>query len=116
MTGHAEGHRVHRARIGGRQASGDIVDDGEHVVGVRLLGPVCAAPDLIEECLEGKDARKPVEADAPRARCCPGPRYQVLARTPIGFAFTRLAEDALEDPGAFTFHATAGAPGPRLGG
>ncbi|WP_406172024.1 hypothetical protein OIE52_50300 [Streptomyces canus] len=30
-------------------------------------------------------------------------RYQVLARTPIGFAFTPLAKAALEDPGAFTF-------------
>lgn len=29
--------------------------------------------------------------------------YQVLARTPIGFAFTPLAKAALEDPGAFTF-------------
>jgi hypothetical protein len=28
--------------------------------------------------------------------------YQVLARTPIGFAFTPLAKAALEDPGAFT--------------
>ncbi|QIB49470.1 hypothetical protein [Streptomyces aureoverticillatus] len=29
--------------------------------------------------------------------------YQVLARTPIGFAFTPLSEAALEDPGTFTF-------------
>jgi hypothetical protein len=29
--------------------------------------------------------------------------YQVLARTPIGFAFTPLANAALEDPDAFTF-------------
>ncbi len=29
--------------------------------------------------------------------------YQVLARTPIGFAFTPLAKAALEDPAAFTF-------------
>ncbi|MER7694323.1 hypothetical protein [Streptomyces sp. NPDC097610] len=29
--------------------------------------------------------------------------YQVLARTPIGFAFTPFARTALEDPGAFTF-------------
>ncbi|MFI0092027.1 hypothetical protein [Streptomyces bobili] len=28
---------------------------------------------------------------------------QVLARTPIGFAFTPLARAALEDPDAFTF-------------
>lgn len=28
--------------------------------------------------------------------------YQVLARTPIGFAFTPLAKDALEDPGGFS--------------
>ncbi|MFG2540099.1 hypothetical protein ACGFU4_33170 [Streptomyces sp. NPDC048511] len=28
--------------------------------------------------------------------------YQVLARSPIGFAFTPLAKAALEDPGAFT--------------
>ncbi|MFB6819702.1 hypothetical protein ACFCV8_34760 [Streptomyces sp. NPDC056347] len=29
--------------------------------------------------------------------------FQVLARTPIGFAFTPLAKAALDDPGAFTF-------------
>ncbi|WP_328982803.1 hypothetical protein OG258_49280 [Streptomyces mirabilis] len=29
--------------------------------------------------------------------------YQVLARTPIGFAFTPLAKAALDDPDAFTF-------------
>lgn len=46
----AEDLLVHRARIGRCQASGDTVDDGEHAVGVRLLGLVRAAPDLIEEC------------------------------------------------------------------
>ncbi|MGX1471305.1 UNVERIFIED_CONTAM: hypothetical protein RKD50_000113 [Streptomyces canus] len=30
--------------------------------------------------------------------------YQVLARTAIGFAFTPLANAALEDPGAFTLN------------
>jgi hypothetical protein len=36
--------------------------------------------------------------------------YQVLARTSIGFAFTPLANAALEDPGAFTLTRLLGLP------
>ncbi|MGV9895814.1 hypothetical protein [Streptomyces tendae] len=40
--------------------------------------------------------------------------YQVLARTPIGFAFTPLANAALEDPDAFTLSSLLELPGRDL--
>ena len=40
--------------------------------------------------------------------------YQVLARTPIGFAYTPLARAAAQDPGAFTLGRLLGLPRPDM--
>lgn len=55
-----DGSAASGLRIRGRQTGGDLFHDGRRALGVRLLGAVRAAADLVEQCGGGASGAGPV--------------------------------------------------------